>query len=119
MITITATAASAHRDAYQAGRAAMPRRTASRRSGVAGQSRSRATPARASSISMGSGMLDPLAQPAQCAGQAGLDGALRDAERRRRLLAVQLQEVAAGDDLPVALVQLVDQVDQTPSFVRV
>src|SRR5260370_37045704 len=100
MITITATAASAQRDAYHGGGAAMPRRTAPRRSGVAGQSSSRATPARASSRSIGSGMLDPLAQPAQSAGQARLDGTLGDSEPGSRLLAVQLEVVAAGANSP-------------------
>src|SRR6202030_1173815 len=96
MITIAATAASAQRDEYQGGRAAMPRRTAAPRSGVGGQSRSRATAARASSRSTGSGMFDLLAQPVQRTEQTGFAGALGDAERGRRLLAVQLQEVAAG-----------------------
>src|SRR5579872_1270197 len=97
-MAITATAASAQRRSYQRGRTTMARRTAIRRSGVAGHA---IASDRASSVVSRSAtrlLLHALAKPGQRPREARLHSPFRYAERGRRLLAVELEQVPARDD---------------------
>src|SRR5579859_1018134 len=86
--------------------------------GVAGHSRLAPSSRSCCSTSGIRALLDEGAQPGQGPRQARLDGAFGDAERKSRLLAAQLEEVAAGDDELVLFAQPPDQVQQALRLLR-
>src|SRR5437868_5498923 len=86
--------------------------------GVGGQATA-APSAYSSSSSSGTGcLLDPRPKLGQRPREPRLDGAHRDAESGRSLLAAQFEEVAAGDDQAILVAECVDHGQEAAPLVR-